>query len=845
MTSGRHFCAGRRGLQRFSAFLAAASGIVASVHPAAKAGDDPLDSLLVSDADYNVTAQYTVTGGELFPSSSDSIFLSGPEWGLIDSGGLGPFCPATNVGRVWVRPVISFGTYSEPLPVFEMESLAQFTRTSTSSNCRGSGSLQNSANATISFTLNEPLRRLRADITAVSGQNRFSSDPMPGYSPIPSASLAISTPQGVVLSWNETQPGYCAAVVCQSGEDIDFGPQQPGRFTISASFQHNLSLPQSGPISRRNSSSLKVRWNYQDTVVAGLIYVPIHGQQLPGFACVPTPTVGWVSNSAAGYRNVRYRINQQREATASGDRSWAGTLDVDTVEHIWDTHAGTCLISTSRALDIGRLLFPGFVPETLLARRLEESGRIETSNASRRAAQRIARDTRAAVREMRMDSTIPIFVDIVGHSRGGAVAAEVVRYMGGMGLNTGGPTPISVVLLDGIDPEPSDLPRPYALAGNLLGDPRIDFSGSAEVTSLIASEALRPGELGSLLSLDVVEALESIGEVDEDLVQFGYPHGRARGLSGDEAVVPNTSHVSIVDFFIGSLAWNVGDPIEYGGFGTTTALGSFMQHPRRSPSALAQQMREQTRGEDENDPRMLAGLLQTTADSDFSNAYAMQQEAQAIVADPDVAAMATAGDDEALAIIESVAQSPFSIPGPWTAFGTNTPTVDAQGLHLDGGGIRQMIDADSGLYGRLALRIDAEAIGPDAVLEWSMSGPGISASELVPLQGPEVIQQILLRAPGQEIGGDILEIFGDEVVIREASVVAVCDADATADGFVDFADINLILSNFGAAGGPSLGDLDGDGQILFSDLNLVLSSWGLATCEASFAEPAKQEDEFK
>ncbi|MCA9311341.1 MAG: hypothetical protein KDA21_09060 [Phycisphaerales bacterium] len=51
-----------------------------------------------------------------------------------------------------------------------------------------------------------------------------------------------------------------------------------------------------------------------------------------------------------------------------------------------------------------------------------------------------------------------------------------------------------------------------------------------------------------------------------------------------------------------------------------------------------------------------------------------------------------------------------------------------------------------------------------------------------------------------------------------------CPGDADGDGSVDFGDLNLVLENWGAAGGS--GDVNGDGAVNFDDLNLVLNRWG-------------------
>lgn len=55
-----------------------------------------------------------------------------------------------------------------------------------------------------------------------------------------------------------------------------------------------------------------------------------------------------------------------------------------------------------------------------------------------------------------------------------------------------------------------------------------------------------------------------------------------------------------------------------------------------------------------------------------------------------------------------------------------------------------------------------------------------------------------------------------------------CPGDADLSGGVNFTDLNIVLSNFGASepGGVLDGDLDADGDVDFSDLNIVLSNFG-------------------
>ncbi len=59
-----------------------------------------------------------------------------------------------------------------------------------------------------------------------------------------------------------------------------------------------------------------------------------------------------------------------------------------------------------------------------------------------------------------------------------------------------------------------------------------------------------------------------------------------------------------------------------------------------------------------------------------------------------------------------------------------------------------------------------------------------------------------------------------------------CDSlpgDLNGDGVVNFADLNIVLSNFGQSGAPGIpGDANNDGIVNFADLNIVLSNFGLS-----------------
>ncbi len=73
-------------------------------------------------------------------------------------------------------------------------------------------------------------------------------------------------------------------------------------------------------------------------------------------------------------------------------------------------------------------------------------------------------------------------------------------------------------------------------------------------------------------------------------------------------------------------------------------------------------------------------------------------------------------------------------------------------------------------------------------------------------------------------GGGITEEYEASLFLTPGKTLL---ADANDDGVADFADFNLVLSNYGASGPGLAGDLNGDGVVDFLDLNLILANYGL------------------
>lgn len=69
--------------------------------------------------------------------------------------------------------------------------------------------------------------------------------------------------------------------------------------------------------------------------------------------------------------------------------------------------------------------------------------------------------------------------------------------------------------------------------------------------------------------------------------------------------------------------------------------------------------------------------------------------------------------------------------------------------------------------------------------------------------------------------------FGEVIASGVAVGRALPAGDSNEDYRVDFADLNNVLSSYGATGVGLLGDVNGDGVVNFLDLNLILSNFGV------------------
>ena len=115
----------------------------------------------------------------------------------------------------------------------------------------------------------------------------------------------------------------------------------------------------------------------------------------------------------------------------------------------------------------------------------------------------------------------------------------------------------------------------------------------------------------------------------------------------------------------------------------------------------------------------------------------------------------------------------------------------------------------------------------------TVSGTGVSVSG-APVSNPlgtSVTGLSFVIAGNATVGGRNVTVTtadgASTLNIAFAVAAGVCPGDVNGDGQVTFADLNTILSNFGASvPANTLGDLNGDGVVNFNDLNIVLSNFG-------------------
>ena len=195
-----------------------------------------------------------------------------------------------------------------------------------------------------------------------------------------------------------------------------------------------------------------------------------------------------------------------------------------------------------------RVLVPPYILEKSAAARFtlgalgsifEENGRRETSNAGVQAAGFINERVREAVvdAEFAADDVCEnvVYVDLVGHSRGGAVITHALRN--GFGTRSNYNFDVSTTLLDVIDPTPGDEMRPWITPGYIVGDPLITRVGNEWNSSFFGNDS--SGE-GGIWGIEDFVALVPGGFESAEVIRsrvVGLPKGRNRQAELESAAV--------------------------------------------------------------------------------------------------------------------------------------------------------------------------------------------------------------------------------------------------------------------------------------------------------------------
>lgn len=117
----------------------------------------------------------------------------------------------------------------------------------------------------------------------------------------------------------------------------------------------------------------------------------------------------------------------------------------------------------------------------------------------------------------------------------------------------------------------------------------------------------------------------------------------------------------------------------------------------------------------------------------------------------------------------------------------------------------------------------------------SVSGAGVTVvgTPAPNAEGTSVAGLSLQVDPGAATGGRNITVTNPDGTATLTLAFAVmpgftpCPGDTNGDRIVNFADLNVILSQFGQTGAGLTGDLNNDGVVNFTDLNIVLSNFGV------------------
>jgi hypothetical protein len=185
----------------------------------------------------------------------------------------------------------------------------------------------------------------------------------------------------------------------------------------------------------------------------------------------------------------------------------------------------------------------------------------------------------------------------------------------------------------------------------------------------------------------------------------------------------------------------------------------------------------------------------------------------------------------------------FAGAGQFKVVSYNGSLVYTAGLAPDGGGTFDIASMSGGVEvegnpeGMVYIRAGSPEFASDSVLISEYGAGAVGAYEIDGNGDPirstrRTFMSGLSGAEGAHIDaetGDFLfSTFGGGnrvIVVRGFS--SPCAGDANGDNSVNFTDLNLVLSNFGASAPGIPGDVNNDCTVSFADLNIVLGRFGV------------------
>ncbi|HNT35493.1 MAG TPA: hypothetical protein PKH07_10900, partial [bacterium] len=312
------------------------------------------------------------------------------------------------------------------------------------------------------------------------------------------------------------------------------GPDQPGApggigVGSSLGFILNTLVGRRGNIALGESNSfiLDTRGVYGKKLDGIYVAVTVHGQIMEAFWTKDASTLrapSWLNDAQTKLSSLVADINRERTSAEKGSILFVGKP----VDWAQATHSGIPLIASGRMLELAWSL-GGLARVDRLVKGLlyQASGKQLTSAASRAAAKQAATSLAGTVSRLKASyPNTPVFIDFIGHSRGGAVSSQTIRDFYSLGSFPG--VGVSFTVLDGIDPTDGGL---RTLAGNMLGDPEIEKGKEKRISNFYADRAMLTldyhriwwGNL--LLWVNVHFGLELL---DATLIVNGAPKGRSR-----------------------------------------------------------------------------------------------------------------------------------------------------------------------------------------------------------------------------------------------------------------------------------------------------------------------------